>query len=41
MQDIKGMMGSGMGWTMGLGSLLTVALLLLAIAALIKYVFFR
>jgi hypothetical protein len=41
MQDIQGMMGSGMGWAMGLGSLLAVALLLLVIAALIKYVFSR
>ena len=32
-------MGSGMG--MGGTSLLTIALLVLAIAALIKYVFFR
>jgi hypothetical protein len=34
-------MGSGMGWIMGGASLLTIALLLLAIVALIKYVFFR
>jgi len=41
MQDLQGMMGSGMGWTMGLGSLLIIILLLLGVAALIKYVFFR
>ena len=35
------MMGSGMGWTMGLGSLLIIIVLLLGLAALIKYVFFR
>ncbi len=35
------MMGSGMGWIMGGASLLTIALLVLVIAALIKYVFFR
>ena len=41
MQDSQTMMGSGMGWTMGLGSLLIIILLLLGVAALIKYVFFR
>ena len=42
MQDWQPMMGSGMGWTMGLGSLLIIILLLLlGVAALIKYVFFR
>lgn len=41
MQDIQGMMGSGMGWTMGGVGLLTLALLVLAIAALIKYLFFH
>ena len=41
MQDLQTMMGSGMGWTMGLGSLLIIILLLLGVAALIKYVFFR
>jgi len=34
-------MGSGMGWIIAGASLLTIALLLLAIAALIKNVFFR
>ena len=41
MQDWQPMMGSGMGWTMGLGGLLIVILLLLGVAALIKYVVFR
>lgn len=41
MQDMQGMMGSAMAWIMGGTVLLTLALLLLAIAALIKYVFFR
>lgn len=36
-----GMMdGSGMMWGMGLLALLTVAVLILAVAALVKYVFF-
>jgi len=34
------MMGGGMMWAMGLVSLLVVIVLLLAIAALIKYLFF-
>jgi len=34
-------MMSGMGWGMGLAALLGLAVLLLAIAALVKYVFFR
>lgn len=34
------MMGN-MGWGMGLAGLLGVAVLILAIAALVKYVFFR
>jgi hypothetical protein len=38
MQD---MMGSGMMWAMGLLWLLLAALLVLGIAALAKYVFFR
>ncbi len=41
MQDLQGMMGSEMGRTMGLGSLLIIIVLLLGVAALIKYVFFR
>ncbi len=35
------MMNDGMMWGMGLGHLLVAALVLLAIAALIKYLFFR
>jgi hypothetical protein len=30
-----------MGWAMGLGSLLIIIVLVLGVAALIKYVFFR
>ena len=41
MQDWQPMMGSGMGWTMGPGSLLIIIVLLLGVAALIQYVFFR
>jgi hypothetical protein len=35
------MMSSGMMWGMGIGHLLILILLLLAVAALVKYVFFR
>jgi hypothetical protein len=35
------MMDGGMMWGMGLGGLLVLALVVLAIAALVKYVFFR
>jgi hypothetical protein len=35
------MMGSAMMWGMGLIALLLIALLILAAAALIKYLFFR
>jgi hypothetical protein len=35
------MMQDGMMWGMGIGHLLVAALVILAIAALIKYVFFR
>jgi hypothetical protein len=35
------MMGSGMMWGMGLSGLVIFVLALLAIAALVKYVFFR
>ena len=35
------MMQDGMMWGMGLGHLLLAVLVLLAIAALIKYLFFR
>ena len=34
-------MTNGMGWGMGLTGLLVVAVLVLAIAALVKYLFFR
>ena len=34
-------MGSGMMWGMAIGHLLILLLILLAVAALIKYVFFR
>jgi hypothetical protein len=34
------MMTGGMGWVMGLGSLLVLVLVILAIAALVKYLFF-
>jgi hypothetical protein len=34
-------MMSGMGWSMGIISLIVIALFVLAIAALIKYIFFR
>lgn len=40
MQDWQSMMGSAMGLAMGLGSLLVIILLVLGVAALIKYVFF-
>ena len=35
------MMGQGMMWGMGLGYALFVVLVILAIAALVKYLFFR
>ena len=35
------MMGSGMMWGMGIAHLLVLLVILLAIAALVKYVFFR
>jgi hypothetical protein len=35
------MMSGGMMWGMGLGGLLVLILLLLVIAALVKYLFFR
>jgi hypothetical protein len=40
MHDMMNMM-DGMGWAMGLVWLLIVLVLVLAIAALVKYVFFR
>lgn len=38
---MDGMTGGGMMWGMGLGGLLGLAVFVLVIAALIKYVFFR
>jgi hypothetical protein len=35
------MMDGGMMWGMGLGGLLVVVLVVLAIAALVKYIFFQ
>jgi hypothetical protein len=35
------MMDGGMMWGMGLGGLVVLVLVVLAIAALVKYVFFR
>jgi hypothetical protein len=35
------MMGGGMTWGMGLGGLIALIFLILVIAALVKYVFFR
>jgi hypothetical protein len=35
------MMGSGMMWGMGLGGVLAIILVVLVIAALVKYLFFR
>lgn len=40
MMDGNQMMGN-MGWAMGVGSLLGLLVVLLVIAALVKYVFFR
>ncbi|HUI21903.1 MAG TPA: hypothetical protein VLZ74_12780 [Methylocella sp.] len=41
MQDWQPMMGSAMSWTTAIGGLLIIIVLLLGVAALIKYVFFR
>lgn len=38
---MDGMMSSGMMWGMGLGHILIAIVLVLAAAALIKYLFFR
>jgi hypothetical protein len=35
------MMGGGMMWGMGLAGLLVILLVILAVAALVKYLFFR
>jgi hypothetical protein len=39
--EMQQMMGGGMMWGMGLGSIIALILLVLLIAALVKYVFFR
>ena len=41
MQHMQQMMDGGMMWGMGLGGLIVLVLVILAIAALVKYVFFR
>ena len=38
---MKEMMGDGMMWGMGVGGLVALAVLVLLVAALVKYVFFR
>jgi len=38
---MNGIMGGGMMWGMGVSGLVILLLVLLAIAALIKYLFFR
>ena len=38
---INGMMGEGMMWGMGIGWIVILVLVVLAIAALVKYIFFR
>ena len=38
---MQGMMGSGMTWSMGILGLFLVIAVLLIIAALIKYIFYR
>ena len=38
---MQNMMDGGMMWGMGLGGLIALILLVLVIAALVKYVFFR
>lgn len=35
------MMGSGLTWGMGLAALIGTAVIILVVAALVKYVFFR
>jgi len=40
MEMMQDMMGGGM-WGMGIGGLIVLVVLVLAIAALVKYVFFR
>lgn len=38
---MKDMMGTGMMWGMGLAGLIGLAVVVLVIAALVKYLFFR
>jgi hypothetical protein len=40
-QHMQQMMDGGMMWGMGFGGLIALILLILVIAALVKYVFFR
>jgi hypothetical protein len=40
-REVSMMMGDGMMWGMGLAHLLALAMLVLAVVALVKYVFFR
>jgi hypothetical protein len=40
-QHMQQMMSDGMVWGMGLGSLTLLVLLILVIAALVKYILFR
>jgi hypothetical protein len=40
-QQMQQMMDGGMMWGMGLGGLIVFILVVLAIAALVKYIFFR
>ena len=40
-QHMQHMMDGGMMWGMGVGGLIALILLVLVIAALVKYVFFR
>jgi hypothetical protein len=41
MQNMQQMMDGGMMWGMGLGGLIVLVLVILAIAALVKYIFFQ
>jgi hypothetical protein len=40
-QQMQQMMDGGMAWGMGLGGLLVLVLVVLAIVALVKYIFFQ
>ncbi|MGA0564806.1 hypothetical protein ACO2RV_20345 [Ancylobacter sp. VNQ12] len=41
MHDMMSSMDAGMGWLMGLAGMIGIAIAVLVIAALVKYVFFR